>query len=133
MNELPNLIAAYWLTGYQTPFDFGGYIDWKEETEEILYSLEGSIKNKKYDVDLESIAFSDDDFSDMVLLKINSYLKKKDFMLVNWNTKSDSYHLFIIKSKDYAELVQCGKEINVRFHSFLKGIDKTGNVVVLEA
>lgn len=99
VESMSDIIAAYWLTGYDTPYDFGGYIDWKSETEDILFNLEDSIKNKNYDINLEDIDFSDDDFTDVALFKTSNYLKGKGLVLVNWNTESDSYHIFIIEKK----------------------------------
>ncbi|WP_157455698.1 hypothetical protein [Carnobacterium maltaromaticum] len=120
IESMSDIIAAYWLTGYDTPHDFGGYIDWKSEKEEILFSLEESIKNKNYVLNLKDIVFSDDDFNDVALFKTSNYLKENGYILVNWNTDSDSYHIFVINKKDYDNLVILGKEMNIRFHSFLQ-------------
>ena len=100
----PDLITAYWLTGQDTLFDFGAYIDWKEEAEDIIYYLSKSIRRKNYHLNLSEVVISNDDLTDEVLYKINKYLKEKHFTLINWNTENDFYHLFIIKDNDYSRL-----------------------------
>lgn len=133
IESMSDVITAYWLTGYDTPYNFGGYIDWKSETEDILFSLEDSIKKKNYDINWEDIDFLDDDFTDVALFKMSNYLKGKGLVLVNWNTESDSYHIFIIEKKDYDNLVILGKKLNIRFHSFLQDFGENGELIIIEA
>ncbi|MGX6970669.1 DUF6630 family protein [Vagococcus bubulae] len=128
----PDLITVYWLTGQNTLFDFGAYIDWKGETEDIIYWLSKSIQQKNYHLNLSEIMISDNDFTDEVLYKINKYLKEKHFTLINWNTDSDCYHLFIVNDKDISKLKKSGNSIGVRFHSFKKEIDDSGRKIIVE-
>lgn len=113
---------AYWLTGYGVqgytpPFQFGEYIDWKEETEEILEGLKKPIETLGYPLDLNEIEFSDDDFTDVVLQKINDYCTTQGYALVTLDTGSDCYHLFIVKANDLAKLIALGKEAGIRLYN----------------
>lgn len=73
------LITAYWLCGDDTDYEYGGYIDWKEETSDILYILKPVIEKLNYPLTVDDITFGneDEEFTDEVLLKINNHFQKK--------------------------------------------------------
>lgn len=113
-------IFAYWLTGYsvqdfENPNGFGWYIDWKEETSEILWGLKEPIEKLGYPLSLDDIPFTGEEFTDEALEMINTHFMKKGYHLIFQDTDSDCYHLFIVKSGDYDKLVKLGSEIDIRF------------------
>ncbi|MBO1305987.1 hypothetical protein JZO70_07435 [Enterococcus sp. 669A] len=113
----PDILAAYWLTGYDSPHDFGAYIDWKEATEDILWNLEPSIKKKNYPLDLSDITFTGEEFTDEALENIKQFLEDKGFTLICWDTDSDSYHLFMVELTEVNQLVALGQKMEVRFYN----------------
>lgn len=112
---------AYWLTGYAVedftpPCCYGGYIDWKEATDDILWNLEKPIQNLGYPLSLSDILFAGDEFTDEALQTIGSYCKANGYTLVTLDTDSDCYHLFIVKAADFDRLVALGKPASMRFY-----------------
>ena len=113
-------VLAYWLTGYSVqnfnnPNCFGWYIDWKEETGEILLGLKEPIEKLGYPLSLDDIPFTGEEFTDEALEIIDRHFMKKGYHLIFQDTDSDCYHLFIVKSGDYERLVKLGEEIGIRF------------------
>lgn len=113
-------ILAYWLTGYSVPgFDnpniFGCYIDWKEETDEIIYGLKKPIENLGYPLSLDDIPFTGKEFTNKALDTIHNHFIKKGYNLIFQDTDSDCYHLFLVKTSDYDRLVKLGEEIDLKF------------------
>lgn len=111
------IIIPYWLVGYDLDEShgiYGIYIDWKEESSEIVAQLNEIINEKKYPIDLSQIEFKED-FTDEVLKMIDNYMSKRNYRLVCWDTDSDSYHLFIILSAYYDELKKLGRSLNINF------------------
>lgn len=45
------------LSGYETQYGFGAYIDWKEESEDVMWHLEKGVLLKKYELDLNDITY----------------------------------------------------------------------------
>ncbi len=41
-------IFAYWLCNYDIEFVYGAYIDWKDETDNIIFLLNEAVKKLKY-------------------------------------------------------------------------------------
>ena len=117
---LPDLIAAYWLTGYDTMQNFGAYIDWKEETSEILWGLEPGIQTKGYLLDFDDLSFTGEEYTDEALYMIAHYVKSKGYTLVYWDTSSDCYHLFVIPANKFEPLVALGKTMKLDFKTFLE-------------
>ena len=108
-NETMLLVFAYWLCGYGAADEeaspaFGAYIDWKEETEEIISWLEKVTENLGYPIDFGEIVFNGDEFTDKALNTINSHLNAKGYTLLYLNTDGDCYHLFVIKNEDHDRL-----------------------------
>lgn len=114
--EDTKIIAAYLLTGYELGNiqQFGAYIDWKEETDEILKSLEFVTKNKGYSIDFKNEHF-DQKNTQNALYEISNFLKNKGFLLIYWDTDSDSYHLFIVALSDFDKLISLGNELGIKF------------------
>ncbi len=118
------LIFAYWLAGYaavrdpsKNPIPFGAYIDWKEETGDILWALGEADKNLGYGLDLQQIKFEGSEFTDVALKKTAEFLSAKGLSLVALDTQSDSYHLFVLRSEDNEQLTQSAAKAGFVFHS----------------
>ena len=111
------LIAAYFIVGYETKYKYGAYIDWKEASEEIVWGLNDAALHLGYTLNLGEVAFDDSDFTDVALRKIHNFLLTKGYSLVNWDTESDCYHLFIVPTEKYDALVQLGKSMGIRLCS----------------
>ena len=109
------LILAYWLAGYDTDYKYGGYIDWKEETSEIVWHLDDALKNLKYPLDINAVKFTGEEFTDAALAKIDEHFMKSGYNLFTLDTGGDCYHLFIAAVGDYEKLVKLGDEVGFTF------------------
>jgi len=107
------LIFAYWLTGYETEFTYGAYIDWKEETAEIVHWLKKAIETLGYPLTLENI---DDGYTDEVLSKIDLTFQEAGYRLIWLDTGGDCYHLFIATNENFEKLKNLGNSIGFRFN-----------------
>lgn len=112
--------VAYWLTGYAVdgftpPCRYGGYIDWKEETDDILWNLKEPIQNLGYSLSLDEISFTSQEHTEEVLQTINDYCVTKGYVLATLDTDSDCYHLFIVKKEDFIKLIALGNEMGFKF------------------
>ena len=114
------LITAYWLCGYDTDYKYGSYIDWKEETTDILYDLNQVIKKLGYPIAVDDITFTDEEPTSKVLGIINNHLQKNGYTLFTLDTNSDCYHLFIATNENYQKIMQLAKEINFHFDDTYK-------------
>lgn len=114
------MVLAFWLTGYDTNFKYGAYIDWKEETDEIVDSLSEVIRNLSYPVSPKEINFTYEEDTWEVLKMINAHFQKKGYVLCCLNTHSDCYHLFITTEKDFERLEKLGKLVDFDFHHFTR-------------
>ncbi|GHU17395.1 hypothetical protein FACS189475_01160 [Betaproteobacteria bacterium] len=103
---------------YKNPAAFGSYIDWKEETDEIIAKLEEAGKNLGYSLEANKIVFRGDEFTDKALQKISAYLSGKGLTLLSLNTFSDSYHLFIIPDECCGRFISLAEEAGFRFDKF---------------
>jgi len=116
-------VFADWLCGYDAVDDksknpalqFGASIDWKQKTDDIIWALKEAGKNLGYTLELDKIIFSGDEFTDKALNVIGDYLLGKGYMLIDLDTESDSYHLFIIQGKDYDRLIQLAKDAGFNY------------------
>ncbi|MDR2087620.1 MAG: hypothetical protein LBP72_10705 [Dysgonamonadaceae bacterium] len=114
---------AYWLAGYEATdnaadnpkYKFGAYIDWKEETEDIILQLAEAAKNLGYSLAPEQIVFNGDEATDEALSKISDHFSAEGYVLLSLDTDSDSYHLFIIRGKDYNRLMQLAAQFGFGF------------------
>ena len=119
------LVFAYWLCGYPAVEEkdknpssqFGGFIDWKTETENIIWALEKAAQDLGYVLELDKIVFSGKEFTDKALTIISSYLTVKGYTLLSLDTESDCYHLFVIKNKDYDRLILLAADADFKFVS----------------
>ena len=116
------LLLAYWLTGYQAtgdktkdPLQFGAYIDWKEETDDVLRILGEADKNLGYGLDLGQIKFDYTEFTDHALQMIDEFLSKKGLALTSLDTQSDCYHLFVLRGEHFDKLTRLAKQAGFRF------------------
>ncbi|WP_243430756.1 hypothetical protein DOK78_000855 [Enterococcus sp. DIV2402] len=110
-----DVITAYWLTGYDTPHDFGAYIDWKEWPEEIIAQLEPSILKKGYAINLKDVPIIADEATDVFLERLKNFLEQHNYTLAFWDVGGDCYHLYIIPKAAFPRLEILGKEIYVSF------------------
>ena len=114
---------AYWLCGYEATdkkeenpaAQFGGYIDWKEETESIIWSLENAAKNLGYGLELDTITFTGHEFTDKALNAISRHLAGRGYVLLSLDTQSDCYHLFVIQNKNLDRLMPLAEHAGFRF------------------
>ncbi|BDR58227.1 DUF6630 family protein [Xylocopilactobacillus apicola] len=101
--------VAYFLCGidennnYDSKFDFGAYLDWKDGGEEMVESLEQGILNKKYSLDLTEIEFSDEE-PETGLKEISEFLEPTAYRLINWDIDGDCYNLFVIPKDKWAQI-----------------------------
>lgn len=121
VEEESDIITAYLLTGFNadSPYDFGAFIDWKEHYTEIIWSLKNSIVNKKYELYLDDIIFSNDECGEDALNVISGFLVDTDFILVHWDTGGDCYHLFIIHNNKWNELIKFGNKMDINFYKIM--------------
>ena len=108
-------VTAYWLTGHDTRYKFGGYIDWKEATEEITAHLEEAIRNLGYPLDVEEIEFTGEEFTNEALQTIDAHFRKKGYTLTTLDIGGDCYHLFIVPLGGFDRLVRLGGDLGLRF------------------
>jgi hypothetical protein len=121
INELHTrtlLFFAYWMVGHETDKSFGAYIDWKEETEEILACLKVANEALGYPLDLDSIIFSGNEQPEEALIAIDRYFREQGYVLVCLDTDSDSYHLFIISEDKYPLLLSLAQTVGFKFFTF---------------
>jgi hypothetical protein len=121
-HELLRDIFAYWLCGYkateateQNPKSFGDYIDWKEDTEDIIWGLEQAEQNLGYSLELGKIVFTGEEFTDEALLIIGNHLQARGYTLVSLDSDSDCYHLFLVPSADYEALMSLAVKAGFKF------------------
>jgi hypothetical protein len=123
------LIFAYWLCGYQGDDSdekvdnpekkFGCYIDWKEETGEIIEQLTAVGENLGYSLDLNLYRINYDEFTDKALASVAGFLSPKGYALVSLDTESDCYHLFVLKNGDVERLLKLASKVGFKFIEFL--------------
>jgi hypothetical protein len=122
------LIFAYWLCGYQgdesddkvdnPEKEFGCYIDWKEETDEIIAQLAAVGENLGYSLDLELYKIDYDKPTFETLASINEFLSPKGYALLSLDTNSDCYHLFLIKNGDMERLLKLVSKVGFKLITF---------------
>ncbi|MDR1440153.1 MAG: hypothetical protein LBJ10_09155 [Clostridiales bacterium] len=117
------LVLAYWLAGYaatddprKAPRQFGAYIDWKEETGDIVWKLGNADKNLCYGLCLDEIAFDEAEFTDKALKKIDGFLSGRGLALCALDTQSDSYHLFVLRDEEFGSLKRLAGRVGFRFY-----------------
>lgn len=113
---------AYWLAGYESagnqPMQFGAYIDWKEETEDIVWQLSNADKNLGYGLDFGKMEFGGEESTEEALSLINKNLSAENYMLISLDTDSDCYHLFLIPVKDYDRVMRLAEDAGFKFIKF---------------
>ena len=108
-------VTAYWLVGHDTAYKFGGYIDWKEETEEIMAHLAEAIGNLGYPLDMEKVAFSGEEFTNEALAVIDESFRDAGYTLASLDIGGDCYHLFIVPLADFDRLAHLGAGLDLKF------------------
>ena len=113
------IISVFWLVGYNTSYEgyYGCYIDWKEETSDILECISNMIKKLAFPLSVNDIEFTGEEFTNEALNLIDIHFKKIGYTLVTLDTDSDSYHLFISTLDDFKKLVVLGKDIDFKFYN----------------
>lgn len=111
----PDIITAYLLTGKSadSPYDFGGYIDWKEGPSGIIWSLETSVINKRYELNLNEIVFSKNENGYEALVTIANYLLPTPYALVDWAIGGDCYNIFIVPRTKLNELELLASQMDI--------------------
>lgn len=113
-------IFAYWLVGYETPFEYGAYIDWKEAPEEITAQLDAALEKLGYPLTTAEIAIEETGTSAdtmAALSAISNLCEMSGFALAILDTESDSYHLFIVPAESYGRLVALADSLDYRVYS----------------
>jgi hypothetical protein len=117
------LIFAYWLAGYQAtgspakdPPQFGAYIDWKEETGDIIGLLTAADKNLGYGLELDQIKFDGAESTGKALSMIDGFLSAKGLALCTLDTQSDCCHLFVLRGEDHSRLEQLAERVGFSFY-----------------
>lgn len=109
-------VTTYWLTGYDTDFKYGGYIDWREEREEVLDHLQQTVESLGYPISLDDIDFPEEAQTYEDLDTINKHLQQQSYTLVSLNTWGDSYSFFVVPTDQYAQLKKLGETIGLDFY-----------------
>jgi len=112
-------LTADWLTGQNMPvesFKYGGFIDWKETTKNILWHLEQAKEQLGYPLSLTDIKLTKERPTNEVLHEINQHLSKQGYTLATLNIHGDCYHLFMVPKNQYLQLYNLGQEIGFEFY-----------------
>lgn len=104
-------VFTFWLAGYETPFSYGAYVDWKEATEEVVARLQGVLGKLGLPIDLGEVLFQGDEDTFDALVLIARFLDERDHALVVIDTESDSYHLYIVPEAAVDRLVGLGASV----------------------
>ncbi len=110
-NDTIKEALTFWLCGYETEYNYGAYIDWKAETEDILHFLKLAIEKLGYPLELDNIKFTGEEDTAQALQLINENFMRSGYTLFNLDLGSDSYNLFITSVKEYYRVDVIGKEI----------------------
>ena len=108
-------VFAYWLTGYDTEFEYGAYIDWKEETGEITSQLQRAVNKLGYGVNVEESDFNGEEDTFEALKIIGAHLHKHGYALAVLDTNSDCYHLYVVPQHEYDKLTKLGESVGFIF------------------
>ncbi|MFK4790981.1 hypothetical protein [Microbacterium sp. ZW T5_56] len=108
---------VYWLAGYDTPFVYGAYIDWKEATDDIVGQLKRVADSLGLSLDLAEIPFPGDEHTEAALQQIAGYVRERGYALTVIDTESDSYHLYLVPQAEYDRMVALGASVGFRVYS----------------
>ena len=116
------LLFAYWLTGYpatgdqtKDPVHFGAFIDWKEETDDVIGLLEEANAHLGYNLNLSQVKFDYSEDTEQALHLIDQFLRQKGLTLTSLDTQSDCYHLFVLQDADFEKLTELAQQVGYRF------------------
>lgn len=104
-------VFTFWLAGYETPFEYGAYIDWKEATGEVIASVQGVLGKLGLPIDLGEVSFLGNETTFDALVLIAQFLGERDHALVVIDTESDSYHLYVVPEAAVDRLVALGASV----------------------
>lgn len=104
-------IFTFWLAGYETPFEYGAYIDWKAATDEVTASVQGVLGTLGLPIDLGEMFFQGNEHTFDALVLIARFLSERDHALVVIDTESDSYHLYVVPEAAVDRLVALGASV----------------------
>lgn len=110
-------VFVYWLVGYDTPFTYGAYIDWKEETGDIVWQLERVTTSLGISLGLAEIAFSGEEDTEAALRQIAHHVNERGYALTVIDTESDSYHLYLVPQAEYERMVTLGAAVGFRVYT----------------
>jgi hypothetical protein len=101
--------------------EFGCYIDWKEQTDEIIAQLAAVGENLGYPLDLELYKIDYDESTHEALASIAEFLSPKGYALLALDTDSDCYHLFLLKNGDVERLLKLASKVGFKFFNTKAG------------
>jgi len=104
-------VFVYWLAGYDTPFQYGAYIDWKAAPEDIVWQLERAAASLHAPLDVAAIPFSGDEDTATSLERIAQHVRARGYALTVIDTESDSYHLYLVPETEYGRIVALGASV----------------------
>ncbi len=110
-------VFVYWLAGYETPFHYGAYIDWKAAPEDIVWQLERAAASLHAPLDFADIPFAADEDTEAALERIAQHVRARGYALTVIDTESDSYHLYLVPETEYDRLVTLGASVGFRIFS----------------
>jgi len=111
-------VFAYWLVGYETPHAYGAYIDWKQEPNDILSELQLVLDKLQYPVRIMDLQFDKPEtYTWDALVQIARHLDTTNYTLAIIDTKSDSYHLYIVPSSSFSKFVALAESVRFTVHT----------------
>lgn len=112
------LILAYFLVGYETPYEYGGYFDWKVGADEVVQTLAAVFERLGISLDFDRLVYGGSESPETMFVKIDKLLVGKGYTLMCWNTQSDSYHVFPVPLAECRRLFDLGNAAGISFYRF---------------
>ncbi len=104
---------VYWLTWYVDNYKYGAYFPWGEDTESLILQLENSNKHWKYDINFSEFEFDEDvnEEQRVMLQRLSKFVATRNYGLIHVDTRSECYHIFILRLSDIDEILKLGKNV----------------------
>lgn len=104
-------VFTFWLAGYETPYEYGAYIDWKEAPDEVAASLQGVVDKLGFPIQLGEVVFPESEDTFDALVAIAQHFSEREYALVVIDTESDSYHLYVVPQAELEPLIALGASV----------------------